>query len=127
MTSIPAPSQGPEAGRNGSPSPKPGASASTPAKARTRTSRTATVWASVIVALLALILLIIFILQNQQPARVLFLGLDGTVALGVALLIAAVGGGVLVAAAGVARIMHLRSSARRVRKATATPQTGVDH
>ena len=68
------------------------------------------------VALLALILLIVFILQNQQPVRILFLGLDGTVALGMALLIAAVAGGVLVAAAGAARIIQLRSTARRVRK-----------
>jgi hypothetical protein len=48
------------------------------------------VWAAVVVALLALILLIVFILQNQQPAKVLFLGLDGTAALGMALFTAAV-------------------------------------
>ncbi|MGY3566542.1 LapA family protein [Sinomonas sp. RB5] len=77
------------------------------------------VWAAVVVALLALVLLIIFILQNQQPAKVLFLGLEGTVTLGMALLIAAVGGGILVAAAGAARIVQLRSNARRSRKAGA--------
>lgn len=79
------------------------------------------VWAAAVVALLALVLLIVFILQNQQPARVLFLGLEGTVALGVALLIAAVGGGILVAAAGAARIVQLRSNARRARKAGTKP------
>jgi uncharacterized integral membrane protein len=79
------------------------------------------VWAAVVVALLALVLLIVFILENQQPARVLFLGLDGTVSLGMALLIAAVGGGVLVAAAGAARIIQLRSNARRTRKASTRP------
>ncbi|MDQ0258663.1 lipopolysaccharide assembly LapA domain-containing protein [Sinomonas atrocyanea] len=77
------------------------------------------VWAAVVVALLALVLLIIFILQNQQPAKVLFLGLEGTVTLGMALLMAAVGGGILVAAAGAARIVQLRSNARRTRKAGA--------
>lgn len=77
------------------------------------------VWAAVVVALLALVLLIIFILQNQQPASVLFLGLEGTVTLGMALLMAAVGGGILVAAAGAARIIQLRSNARRTRKASA--------
>ncbi|AMM30721.1 hypothetical protein SA2016_2271 [Sinomonas atrocyanea] len=77
------------------------------------------VWAAVVVALLALVLLIVFILQNQQPASVLFLGLEGTVTLGMALLIAAVGGGILVAAAGAARIVQLRSNARRSRKAGA--------
>jgi uncharacterized integral membrane protein len=86
------------------------------------------VWAAVVVALLALVLLIIFILQNQQPAKVLFLGLESTVTLGMALFIAAVGGGILVAAAGAARIAQLRSNARRTRKASARvilPQPGT--
>ncbi|MBT8159479.1 lipopolysaccharide assembly protein LapA domain-containing protein [Arthrobacter sp. GN70] len=73
-------------------------------------------WAAVIVALLALILLIIFILQNQQPVNVLFLGLAGSVSLGMALFIAAVAGGILVAAAGAARIIQLRSNARKIRR-----------
>ncbi|BCT74750.1 hypothetical protein SCMU_05920 [Sinomonas cyclohexanicum] len=77
------------------------------------------VWAAIVVALLALVLLIIFILQNQQPARVLFLGMEGTVTLGMALLMAAVGGGILVAAAGAARIVQLLSNAHRSRKAGA--------
>lgn len=97
-----------------------------PAQApKARTTRAGMVWAAVIVALLALILLIVFILQNQQPARVFFLGLDGTVALGIALLMAAVGGGVLVAAAGGARIIQLRSNARRARKENAPRSTNA--
>ncbi|MDP5226521.1 MULTISPECIES: LapA family protein [Arthrobacter] len=86
-----------------------------------RTTRVAVVWAAVVVGLLALILLIIFILQNQQPARVYFLGLDGTVPLGMALLVAAVGGGVLVAAAGLARIVQLRAGARKARRSSQAP------
>lgn len=121
MTSVPVNPDSPEAGSQGTPHfGAPSGSPQTPSPARPknpRTTRAGMVWAAVIVALLALVLLIIFILQNQHPARVLFLGLDGTVAMGVALLIAAVGGGILVAAAGAARIVQLRSNARRNRAA----------
>jgi uncharacterized integral membrane protein len=69
-------------------------------------------------ALLVLILLIVFILQNSTKVEVHFLGLTGTIPLGMALLIAAVGSGVVVAIAGVARVTQLRMSARRTRRGT---------
>ncbi|GAB2749043.1 lipopolysaccharide assembly protein LapA domain-containing protein [Sinomonas soli] len=130
MTSLPVDPQSPS-GREGPPPEdrtRPGALRSPSSTAnqgpsstgeKPRTTRAGMVWAAVVVALLALVLLIIFILQNQQPAKVLFLGLEGTVTLGMALLMAAVGGGILVAAAGAARIVQLRSNARRTRKASA--------
>ncbi|WP_306859902.1 LapA family protein [Arthrobacter bambusae] len=74
------------------------------------------VWVTVVTALVLLVLLIIFILQNQDPARIAFLGLDGTVPLGMGLFIAAVGGGILVAAAGAARIIQLRVKTRRLQQ-----------
>lgn len=67
-------------------------------------------------ALLLLVLLIVFILQNSTKVEVQFLGLTGTIPLGMALLIAAVGGGVLVAIAGIARVAQLRMNARRIRR-----------
>jgi uncharacterized integral membrane protein len=67
------------------------------------------------VALLLLILLIVFILQNSTKVEVQFLGMSGTISLGIALLIAAVGGGVVVAIAGVARITQLRVNAHRTK------------
>jgi uncharacterized integral membrane protein len=73
------------------------------------------------VGLLLLILLIVFILQNTTKVEVRFLGMSGTIPLGMALLIAAVGGGVLVAIAGVARITQLRMNARRTRRSTPSP------
>lgn len=48
---------------------------------------------AVVTALILLVLLIIFILQNQEPARVIFLGLEGTLPLGMALFIASVATG----------------------------------
>jgi uncharacterized integral membrane protein len=101
---------------SGSTSPPAGAPQGTSAAPKPRTTRAGVVWAAVVIGLLALILLIIFILQNQQPVDVLFLGLAATVPLGMALFIAAVAGGVLVAAAGAARIIQLRTDARKIRK-----------
>jgi uncharacterized integral membrane protein len=71
------------------------------------------------VALVLLVLLIVFILQNSTKVEVQFLGMSGTIPLGMALLIAAVGGGVLVAIAGVARVTQLRLHARRTRRRAA--------
>ncbi|GGH95815.1 lipopolysaccharide assembly LapA domain-containing protein [Arthrobacter liuii] len=80
-----------------------------------KVTRTGVIWAAVVAALVLLILLIIFILQNQELALVKFLGFEGSVPLGMALFIAAVSGGVLVAAAGGARILQLRRNAHRSR------------
>lgn len=80
-----------------------------------RVTRAGMVWAAVASALVVLTLLIVFILQNQDYVNVRFFGLQGAVSLGVALFIAAVGGGVLVAIAGAARIIQLRLAARRQR------------
>ena len=78
-------------------------------------TRTGVIWTAVVAALVLLILLIIFILQNQELVLVKFLGFEGSVPLGMALFIAAVTGGVLVAAAGGARILQLRRNAHRSR------------
>ena len=80
-----------------------------------RVTRAGMVWAAVASALVVLIVLIAFILQNQEYVQVKFFGLAGSVPLGVALFIAAVGGGVLVAIAGAARIIQLRLAAHRRR------------
>ena len=81
-------------------------------------TRASAVWVAVAAALLLLILLIVFILQNPTKVEVQFLGMEGTLSLGMALLIAAVTGGVVVAIAGIARVTQLRMGARRTRRAT---------
>ena len=78
-------------------------------------TRAGMVWAAVASALVVLVLLIVFILQNQVYVQVKFFGLEGSVPLGIALFIAAVGGGVLVAIAGAARIIQLRLATHRQR------------
>lgn len=79
-------------------------------------TRAAMAWVATVVALVLLVLLIIFIAQNQGPATVRFLGLQAEIGQGIALLIAAVGGGALVALAAGVRILQLRARTRRGRK-----------
>ena len=91
------------------------ATAARPAANQPPVTRTGVVWAAVVAALVLLILLIIFILQNQEQVAVRYFALEGFVPLGMALFIASVAGGVLVAVAGGARILQLRRNAHRAR------------
>jgi Uncharacterized integral membrane protein len=91
---------------------------SPPAVVAARFTRARAVWAATGVALLLLILLIVFMLQNSTKVDVHFLGMSGSIPLGMAVLIAAVGGGVVVAIAGIARVTELRMGARRRRRGT---------
>ena len=110
MTSDPTPPRPPQP--PGSPTSEP-----TPrSPGGPRRTRASAVWVATGSALLLLILLIVFMLQNSTKVEVHFLGLTGTIPLGLALLIAAVGGGVVVAIAGIARVTQLRMHARRTRR-----------
>jgi lipopolysaccharide assembly protein A len=68
---------------------------------------------AVLTAAVVLLLLLIFILQNSQRADVSFLGMHGHLPVGVALLLAAVFGVLLVALPGTVRIIQLRRLGRR--------------
>jgi lipopolysaccharide assembly protein A len=78
-------------------------------------TRTGGIWGAVIVFTIVLLLLLIFILQNNRSVPLRFLGFDGSMPLGVAMLMAAVLGALLVAMAGVARVLQLRRVAKRHR------------
>lgn len=77
-------------------------------------------WVAVVVSLVVLVLLIIFIIENGRHARVAYFGAHADLPLGVALLIAAVIGGLVVAFAGAARILQVRARARRAARAVAS-------
>jgi uncharacterized integral membrane protein len=62
-----------------------------------------------------LIFLLIFIVQNNVPVQINFLGVTGTLPTGVALLFAAIAGLLLVAIPAGLRILQLRRAARRSR------------
>ncbi|MCY7340955.1 MAG: lipopolysaccharide assembly protein LapA domain-containing protein [Pseudonocardia sp.] len=79
----------------------------------TRT-RTGGLWTGLILSALVLVVLLVFILQNLARVQITFLGLTGSLPLGVALLLAAVAGLLLVAIPGGFRILQLRRAARRV-------------
>src|SRR5581483_10100490 len=76
-------------------------------------TRTSAAFKALILALVVLILLLVFILENTQRVKVSYFGATGHLPLGVALLLAAVGGAIITASVGGARIVQLRRQARR--------------
>ena len=74
-------------------------------------TRAAALWTALIAGFL--ILLLIFILQNTESAEFAFLGWDWSLPLGAAILLAAVGGGLLTVAVGTVRIYQLRRAAKK--------------
>jgi lipopolysaccharide assembly protein A len=70
------------------------------------------VWIASVLFALILLLLLIFIWQNTQRAEISFFGIHANPPVGVALLLAAVFGILLVAVPGTARIVQLRILAR---------------
>ncbi|GAA2152682.1 hypothetical protein GCM10009760_49640 [Kitasatospora kazusensis] len=76
---------------------------------RTRTGAT---WVGIGLFSVVLLLLLIFILENGHHVDVAYFGFHGHVPLGVALLLAAVFGVLLVAIPGTARILQLRRAAK---------------
>ena len=86
---------------------------------RIKRTRTGGLWVAVGFFAVILLLLLIFILQNNTDVSVSYLGMHGHLPLGVALLLAAVCGVLLVVLAGTARIGQLRATARRHRKVDA--------
>jgi len=82
-------------------------------------TRTSGVWVAVGFFAVILLLLLIFIVQNSTEVSVSYLGMHGRLPLGVAMLLSAVCGVLLVVLAGAARISQLRAVARRHRRADA--------
>ncbi|OCB21281.1 hypothetical protein A5675_26770 [Mycobacterium malmoense] len=90
--------------------PKPGPAPKEPAIGFTRAGA---LWSSLIAGFLILILLLIFITQNTETTAFTFLGWHWSLPLGVAILLAAVVGGLITVAVGTARILQLRRAAKK--------------
>ncbi|WP_419503938.1 LapA family protein [Lentzea aerocolonigenes] len=88
-----------------------------------RPTRISGTWIAILIAIVVLIFLLVFILQNGGNATIYFLWGEASLPLGVALLFAAIGGAVLVAVVGAARILQLRRQAKRLtgRPGSASP------
>jgi uncharacterized integral membrane protein len=76
-------------------------------------TRAAALWSAMIAGFLILILLLVFILQNTDSTTIHFFGWEWNLPVGVAILLAAVCGGLLTVAAGTARIVQLRRAAKK--------------
>jgi len=83
-------------------------------------SRIGSLWVASILFAVVLLLLLIFVLENGQDAKISYFGAHGSLPQGVALLLAAVFGILLVALPGTARIIQLRIRDRRHRGAART-------
>jgi uncharacterized integral membrane protein len=80
---------------------------------RTRVSAT---YVALICSLVVLVLLLVFILENTRRVPVTFFGATGNLPLGVALLLAAIAGAVVLGITGTARIAQLRRRVKRARR-----------
>lgn len=76
-------------------------------------TRVSGLWVGGTLSAVVLLFLLIFIVQNIEPTRIRFLGTEGTLPIGVALLFAAALGVLLVAIPGYLRILQLRRLARK--------------
>jgi uncharacterized integral membrane protein len=99
--------------------PAPPAAPGPPPKRAIKRTRTSGLWVAVGSFAVILLLLLIFILQNGQKVDISYMGAHGHLPLGVALLLAAVCGVLLVVLAGTARISQLRAVNRRHRRVDA--------
>jgi lipopolysaccharide assembly protein A len=81
---------------------------------------------ALIVGTLALVAVLIFIIQNTSSVSINFLGAHLHVSLAVAILLGAVAGALVMAAAGTARITQLRHDIRRERRESRDRQPARD-
>lgn len=84
-----------------------------PPKSAVHRTRAAALWAALTLGFLILIVLLIFIAQNTESAEFAFLGWRWSLPLGVAILFAAVAGGLLTVAVGAVRMFQLRRAAKK--------------
>ncbi|KGI70232.1 lipopolysaccharide assembly protein LapA domain-containing protein [Mycolicibacterium rufum] len=85
----------------------------TPAQSAVHRTRAAALWTALTLGFLVLIVLLIFIAQNTESTEFQFLGWQWSLPLGVAILFAAVAGGLLTVAVGAVRIFQLRRAAKK--------------
>jgi len=120
---LPAPVE--EANRNGRSNAAVDVPLSPSGRMRAPRSRIGELWIAAVAFALVLLVLLIFVLENGQRAEVSFFGAHGHLPEGVALLLAAVFGVLLVALPGSARIVQLRLLERRRRRSPETTPTPV--
>jgi putative membrane protein len=86
-------------------------------KKAVRRTRMGGAWVTLVLGALILVVLLVFILENLHQVNISFFGVHGRLPLGVAMLLAAVAGVLLVVIPGSGRIFQLRRTARRHHRA----------
>jgi uncharacterized integral membrane protein len=89
----------------------------TPPQSAVKFTRAAALWSALITGFVILIVLLVFIMQNTDSTTINFFGWEWNLPVGVAILLAAVCGGLLTVAVGTARIVQLRRAAKKNLKA----------
>ena len=79
-------------------------------------------WIGITVAAIVLLVLLVFIIENSQTVDIGFFGAHWHASLGVAMLLAAIGGILLVAILGYGRIIQLRRVLRKATKPMSDPK-----
>ncbi len=83
---------------------------------------TAGLWLALILGIVVLVALLIFVVQNNVPASFEYISWQFSLPLGVAMLLAAIAGALIMALVGSVRMMQLSLQLRRYRKAHARLQ-----
>jgi uncharacterized integral membrane protein len=83
-----------------------------PSNAQATRTRASGTWGAALVTVITLVLVLIFVMQNLALTSVYFLGISGSLPLGLAMLFAALAGALLIALPGTARILQLRRGTR---------------
>ncbi|HTX11240.1 MAG TPA: LapA family protein [Solirubrobacteraceae bacterium] len=114
--SLPASEDSPERSAQQAPPAEPPTSAepgTPPSAGEVPSTRTGTAFKTLIAGAVVLILLLVFILENTESVKIAYFGAGFHLPLGVALLLAAIGGALLAGILGTARILQLRRHLRR--------------
>jgi uncharacterized integral membrane protein len=82
-------------------------------KAYHKAKRTSGLWVRITIAVIVLVLLLVFIIENGQTVDIGYFGAHLRLPLGVALLLAAIGGVLLVLVLSAGRIVQLRRTLRK--------------
>ena len=78
--------------------------------------KTAGLWISLILGAIVLVLLLIFIIQNNGPAQFAYFNAQFELPLGVAMLLAAIAGALIMALVGSVRMVQMSWTIRKLRK-----------
>lgn len=104
------------AGTTQQPEPRHGTGTEEPTGEKEGGGRTAGIWLALILGAIVLVLLLIFILQNNAAAHFEYLGGQFELPLGVAMLLAAIAGALIMALVGSVRMIQMSLTIRRLRK-----------